>query len=173
MRKYLIGGIVGALLAISTQSYGEEFVSSIIGKQVQGQFPIKINGVKLNQSAAVVDGTSYLPVRAVGEALNMDVSFNADLGIELKKKGGNSVVIEPEKTAPTLQEIEEKIEANKVKRRAIDTWIGIANENLKYTKDNPEQNKEIQKEMEKYQSMLKDNEAELQDLEKQKAELSK
>lgn len=85
MRKYLIGMIVGIALTISATTYADD-ITSLIGKTVQGVFPVKVNGDILAKTAIVIDGTSYLPVRAIGDAIGYDVSFNADLGIELKQK---------------------------------------------------------------------------------------
>ncbi|MBA2936847.1 hypothetical protein HZF08_00845 [Paenibacillus sp. CGMCC 1.16610] len=85
MKKYIIGGIAGFLLATTLSAHAEE-VTSLIGKTIQGAFPFQIEGKTLATPAIVVDGTSYLPVRAFGEATGYDVSFDADLGISLKKK---------------------------------------------------------------------------------------
>lgn len=90
MKKFMMGLIVGVAITAAGSAYAEE-IQSLVGKTIQGQFPVKVAGVQLTEQAAVLDGTSYLPVRAIGEALNMDVSFNADLGIELKAKGDKSV----------------------------------------------------------------------------------
>jgi len=91
MKKYLIGFMAGIIATAAGTAYADDVVESIIGKKIEGQFPVKVAGKSLATQAAVVDGTSYLPVRAIGEALNMDVTFNADLGIELKEKGVDTV----------------------------------------------------------------------------------
>jgi len=72
-------------MATTLSAHAEE-VTSLIGKTIQGAFPIQLEGKTLNNPAIVVDGTSYLPVRAFGEATGYEVSFDADLGISLKKK---------------------------------------------------------------------------------------
>ncbi|MEC0229912.1 hypothetical protein [Paenibacillus alba] len=85
MKKYILGGITGFLVATTLSAHAEE-ITSMIGKTIQGAFPFQIEGKTLGTPAIVVDGTSYLPVRAFGEATGYEVSFNADLGISLKKK---------------------------------------------------------------------------------------
>lgn len=85
MKKYIIGGIAGFFLATTLSAHAEE-LTSLIGKTIQGAFPFQIEGKTIGTPAIVVDGTSYLPVRAFGEATGYDVSFDADLGISLKKK---------------------------------------------------------------------------------------
>ncbi|MFC5452882.1 hypothetical protein [Paenibacillus aestuarii] len=94
MKKYIIGGVAGFLMATTLSAHAEE-VTSMIGKMIQGAFPIQIEGKSLNNPAIVVDGTSYLPVRAFGEATGYEVSFDADLGISLKKKAELPVVPSP------------------------------------------------------------------------------
>lgn len=48
---------------------------SLVGRAVQGTYPVVLNGNTLGQTAIVIDGTSYLPVRAVADALNLKVEF--------------------------------------------------------------------------------------------------
>lgn len=91
----MIGGIAGFLLATTLSAHAEE-ITSLIGKTIQGAFPFQIEGKTLATPAIVVDGTSYLPVRALGEATGYDVSFDADLGISLKKKE-----VQPTPPSPT------------------------------------------------------------------------
>lgn len=89
MKKMIIAFIMGVAIATTGSVYAEE-IMSLIGTKitVEGQFPVKVNGVTVEKPAIVLfGGTSYLPVRAIGDALNMDVKFDADLGIELALKG--------------------------------------------------------------------------------------
>lgn len=90
MRKYIIGGMAGFALAFTVSAHAEEAVS-FIGRTVQGAFPVKLNGQTLNNQAIVVDGTSYLPVRAMGEALGYDIFFDADMGITLQKQADSDM----------------------------------------------------------------------------------
>ncbi|MFC0216047.1 hypothetical protein ACFFK0_26970 [Paenibacillus chartarius] len=87
MRKYIIGGIVGFTLAFSLSAHAEE-AAALIGRTVQGAFPVKLNGQTLPNQAIVVDGTSYLPVRAIGEALGYNIMFDPDMGITLERRTG-------------------------------------------------------------------------------------
>lgn len=82
MKKYIIGAVFGFLLATAFSAHADEVIS-LIGKQVQGTFPVKVFNKMLSDQAIVIDGTSYLPVRAIGEALNMQVSFDSQTGISL------------------------------------------------------------------------------------------
>lgn len=85
MKKILITLLSAVFVfAISPVVFAE--VESMIGKKVQGQFPVKVNGELLESQAIVIDGTSYLPVRAIGEALGKEIKFSSDLGIEVNDK---------------------------------------------------------------------------------------
>lgn len=74
MRKYLIGGIVGFTLALGVSAHAEE-VLSLVGKQVQGEVNVKLNGQTLDSKGAIIDGSSLLPVRTLAESLGLNVDF--------------------------------------------------------------------------------------------------
>jgi hypothetical protein len=86
MKKFILGVIVGIAVATTSSVYADE-IKSVIGKSIDGELPVKIAGKELDTQAIVVEGTSYLPVRAVGESLNMEVTYDASTGVELKQKG--------------------------------------------------------------------------------------
>lgn len=118
MKKVIIAFVCGVVVATAGSAYADD-IKSIVGMQIQGEFPVKVSGKQLDTKAAVLDGTSYLPVRAIGEALNMEVSFDADLGIELKAKEGNVL---PEKTKTPEQEalIEESRKISEKLKKSLD-----------------------------------------------------
>lgn len=148
MRKYLIGILIGAALMFSASAYAAD-ITSLIGKTVQGVFPVKVNGGLLPKTAIVIDGTSYLPVRSIGDAIGYDVSFNADLGIELKKKettlmttpAVNSLSVPistPTEQVFTLEVIETEIRFDKL-------FIGGLEYNLQNSPDNAENKAKLKK----------------------------
>lgn len=102
MKRYIIGGIAGFLMATAISAHAAEVVA-VVGKTIQGAFPIKIDGKTLDTPAIVVDGTSYLPVRAFGEAMGYNVSFDADLGISLSKKEEPAARPQPSPSEPPAQ----------------------------------------------------------------------
>lgn len=95
MKRTIVAFLAGVLLATAGSVYAED-IKTLIGKQIQGEIPVKINGEELDKKAIYVDGTSYLPVRAIGDALGMDVKYDADLGVELTPKEGEAVDTAPE-----------------------------------------------------------------------------
>lgn len=107
MRK-LVLIVVSALilLAFTPAVYAE--VQTLIGRKVQAEFPVTVNGSELGVRAIVIDGTSYLPVRAMGEALDMEIKFNAELGIEVYEKEASRVVESREQTIPSSQEMSDE-----------------------------------------------------------------
>jgi hypothetical protein len=88
MKKFWIGLIVGLILAIPVGAHADEVIS-LVGKTIQGEFDVSLNGKKLNNRAIVIDGTSYVPIREIGESFGLDVSFDSNKGISLKQKESN------------------------------------------------------------------------------------
>lgn len=86
MRKIILGVLIGLGLSIGVTTYAADIVS-LIGKKVDGSFPLYINDVRADKDVLVIDGTSYLPVRSAAALFGYDVSFNADLMVMLTKKG--------------------------------------------------------------------------------------
>lgn len=102
MRKYIIGAIIGSALTCSITAYADD-IQSIVGKTVQSEVPVKLDNQKLQANAAIVDGTSYLPVRAVSESLGLNVSYDAKTGISLTKKDDVTVSESPAPTNSSLE----------------------------------------------------------------------
>jgi hypothetical protein len=73
MKKFVLILVFALVLIGATVAYADD--SSLIGQAVQGVFPVYVNGSELTTQAIVIDGVSYLPTRAVAEALGANVSF--------------------------------------------------------------------------------------------------
>ena len=69
MRKYLIGFLIGIALMISTSTFADS-IKSLIGLTIQGEYPVTVNGKVLSAKAEVINGSSYLPVRVLSDAIN-------------------------------------------------------------------------------------------------------
>lgn len=89
MRKYIIGGLVGAALTFSVTAYGEDL--SKIGAKVQGEYTVVVDGATLPQKAVGIDGTTYAPLRAIGEELGYSVSFADGTVTYTEKEASNPV----------------------------------------------------------------------------------
>lgn len=80
-----IGILIGAAITVSATAAAEE-LQSLVGKKIDGEFTVTLNGKELAVKAGTIEGTSYLPVRAVSESLGLDVGFDSEKGISLAKK---------------------------------------------------------------------------------------
>jgi hypothetical protein len=85
MKKIVLGMLIGIGLSLGFTAYADDIVS-LIGKKVEGSFPLLINNIRADKDVLVIDGTSYLPVRSAAALFGYDVSFNADLMVILTKK---------------------------------------------------------------------------------------
>lgn len=95
MKRWSSVGLIIAWIALSTISVFAE-TEEIVGKKIEGVFKVKVNGKTLEKEAIVVEGTSYLPVRAVAESLGLEVEFNPNEGINLSKKGESTMPMQTE-----------------------------------------------------------------------------
>lgn len=174
MRKYIIGCFVGICLSFAVGAHAE--VVTLVGKAIEGTTSIKLNGVKLDKDVLIVDGSSYAPVRAIGETLGLDVDFkNGEVIMNDKPKEVKPVVVTPDKTeslkpSKTIEQLNSQIESIKVNMHANDMGIITLKEEMA---KNPTQKADYEKSI---QLMLDDKtkkELQIADLEKQKAELQK
>lgn len=74
MKKFISGILVGVTL-----TSGIAFAATHIAEDVT--FKIFVNGKEFTSAPAMaINGSTYLPLRAVGEALSIPVNWNSDLG---------------------------------------------------------------------------------------------
>lgn len=102
MKKYIIGAVFGFILSIGVSAHAE--VVNMIGKVVDGTFAVKVGDNTIDTPAIVIEGTSYLPVRAIGDAIGYTVGFDSDLGITLTPKAVTQQPFKP-KTPLPIQDI--------------------------------------------------------------------
>ncbi|MCY9593713.1 hypothetical protein PC41400_21545 [Paenibacillus chitinolyticus] len=145
MKKYLyllFGIFIGLGLSLGIGAHAE--VTSMIGKVVEGSFPVLINGEKSEKDALVVDGTSYLPVRSAGQLFGYDVSF-IDSQVILKAREG---VVNLEKLRSLQQEqtqINDEEAAAKLKK-----WEQEKKEWDKWQEDLEKEREEHKKDLEEW-----------------------
>ena len=68
-----MGLIIGAVLMMSGQLYA---AAPLIGKKVANTVSVKLNGKSIG-SGIIVDSTTYLPVRTVATALNLQTTYQS------------------------------------------------------------------------------------------------
>jgi len=82
MRKFIAGFICGAVLLFGTSVLAESV--TMVGKTIQSEIPVYLNGENLAVNAIAVDGASYLPVRVIASTLGAKVDFRGGV-IHLEK----------------------------------------------------------------------------------------
>lgn len=76
MKKIVAAFLVGALTMVSFQAFAS---SGFLGKKIDGETSLKINGKVVGQ-AIIVDGKSFAPVREVTNGVGGSVIFNKSGG---------------------------------------------------------------------------------------------
>lgn len=118
MRKFLIGVLVGYLLMMTTPVLADSILQSI--DVVLDSVQVQVDGEKLDANTILYNGSTYLPMRKVAEAVGKDVEWNGDTmtanivdiaaNIETKniKEGDNMVneftIIEEKNGIPIIAE---------------------------------------------------------------------
>lgn len=76
MKKDFIKGFVLGSLFFSTISF-----ATVAYEAITASFPILINGEvwESDKPTVVIDGSTYLPLKAIGDVLNVKVNWNSDL----------------------------------------------------------------------------------------------
>ncbi len=143
----LIGLIVGAVAVISSTAAAQTVINNMIGKTIDGQYPVSISGETLTNPAIVVDGTSYLPVRQFGQKAGYIVTFDPEGEITLEPDLSKIAIIHGKSTESKKWEddmnAKNKLEADKmnviinlgndIKKK--NNEIKLAEERIKTTKD--------------------------------------
>nr|WP_154895319.1 stalk domain-containing protein [Paenibacillus xylanexedens] len=70
---YIAGGIlIGFVLSTSAGAFADS-VKSLVGKKVSGEYTVIVDGLKLADKGAIIDGRANVPVRGISEALGADI----------------------------------------------------------------------------------------------------
>lgn len=131
MKKYVAGLMFLALILLPIHALSD----NMIGKKIEVEVPVKLNGEYLNVNAIGVNGTTYLPVRAAFEAVGADVKWddaarevviNLDLSDQQEDPSTNDVeggevleieveeeIIDEDEILARISEIEKLIDTNK------------------------------------------------------------
>lgn len=172
MRKYIIGAIIGFCLSLGIGAHAE--VSSFVGRVIEGAFPVTYEDAPIGDGL-VIDGTTYLPVRKLGEAMDLAVFFDPEMGVSLKKVisiTGATYDLESA-TEEDFQKVSIPTTDNPKKIQEIDSSIrSIQLEIPTYEKliESHKRNNRPYTDTENSLTKLKEN---LAELERQKAEITK
>jgi archaellum component FlaF (FlaF/FlaG flagellin family) len=88
MKKFVAGLLVGVLVSTGFAYAAQKYTASVV------PYKILVNGkvfTNTDKPAVNIDGSTYLPLRAMGEALNVAVNWNAKLKqVEIGDMNGSS-----------------------------------------------------------------------------------
>jgi hypothetical protein len=176
MRKYVIGFLVGVLCASVAPAYGA--VSSLVGKKVSGEYTVKVDGTTLSNKSVAIDGTTYAPLRAIGDATGYDVSFENKTVVFTKKesesKGSDQVTNDQTTTenpnAASIAEIDAQLTG--LRKQLINISNELTSLNAKYmTSDDETLKSSLRSQADVLKEQYKQIEAQIKELESRKAEL--
>lgn len=76
MKKFITGFIVGALIFSVVGAFAATYVAQTV------EFKVLVNGEEFESDppALAIEGRTYLPLRAIGDALGVPVEWNTELG---------------------------------------------------------------------------------------------
>lgn len=94
MRKFLIGVLVGCLLMMTTPVLADSILQSI--DVVLDNVQVQVNGEKLDVNTILYNGSTYLPMRKVAEAVGKEVNWNQETMTAniIEKKDGDNMATE-------------------------------------------------------------------------------
>lgn len=182
VKKLLIGIMIGLIMSVPVTAFADE-IQSMIGKVVEGTFPLKIDGQRAERDVLVIDGTSYIPVRAASELFGYDVLFNPEGEVVLQKKGASARQVNPQlkELNAEIKETSRKIEelyGEKHGLQELYDWLqksakleNTTVEELEKGRVLPITTKQYQEGVQRIDSELNTLQQQLAELEQQKAEL--
>ena len=84
MKKYVIGIIIGVTLAISSQAVAG--TTSNMGKKVQAEYIVTVDGGSLDVKAVNIGGVTMSPNRALADAVGYNIALENGVVVFTKKK---------------------------------------------------------------------------------------
>ncbi|RXZ83368.1 hypothetical protein EBB07_06020 [Paenibacillaceae bacterium] len=183
MKKFVVGVICGAVVSLGISVSAAEIKNSFVGKKVQSEMTVSVNGKLVSGTAIVIDGASYLPVRAFTNAVGGKVESIKDGRISVVTKD-ESNTNKPKNGARTkeLENAEENVSKKRVERDNLKFEVESLEGGIKYRIDEDKEFMDMEgnlfryKDTQEYQNDLKslaDKKARIEQLDKEIAELEK
>ena len=176
MKKFIAGAVFGAILASTVTAYG---ATTLIGKKIQGETDVIVDGTKLD-TAIIVDGKSYAPLRSIGSAAGYEVGFTSDKQITLTSSviedttTPSTPTISTETTTTTTTTDSTPVNgggSSTMTLEGLNGNINITESDIQGTKSLIGVTSQTDPDYQRLVNYLKELEAKLEDLKKQKAEL--
>ncbi|MEK4117705.1 stalk domain-containing protein [Paenibacillus sp. FSL W8-0919] len=105
---YVFGGVLIGLVLTTSASVFADSVKSMIGKKVTGEYTVIVNGQKLTEKGAIIDGKANVPVRAVSESLGADIKVSGKT-ITITTESAEEDVVTNRYSGQSRSEIKEAI----------------------------------------------------------------
>lgn len=177
MKKKLLGTVLVALL-IPLAAHA----SSFVGKVIEGTFPLYIDGQRVAQDVIVVEGTSFIPVRAASELFGYDVTFDETTRtVLLNKQQAEEMqiqTIEPQMEIQSLgddgmdkENIQYMIDGLEIQLVSIEQSIIAYQYQIQKLEEKESLSPDEQQWMQEYRDRLDEIRPKLQELQQQKADL--
>jgi len=91
MKKFILGFICGAVLFVAIGVIATTFTAEVV------QFPVFVNGDEFTSDPmpVLIEGRTFLPLRAMGDALGVEVYWNEELRqVEVGERVENNIIEE-------------------------------------------------------------------------------
>jgi len=121
MKRFILGVICGALLFGGTSVLAESI--SLVGKTIDTEIPVYFNEEPLAAKAIAVEGTSYLPVRTVGNTLGATIEYR-DGAVYVEQADQYEVIKEK-----VLKDLKLEMQREEIQKEI--SKLQTANENLR------------------------------------------
>lgn len=75
MKKFILGVLVGVSITASSSVFADDIISKV-DAYINPTIPVTLDGktITLNKPVAVIDGSSYLPLKDLGSAIGKEVN---------------------------------------------------------------------------------------------------
>lgn len=121
MKKYIAGFIAGVFATVGITAFADEVRSFIAEKAT---FEVYVAGEKFESEKppVVIEGSTYLPLKATGEALGVDVTWNEkERRVEIGEMENQIVAPEPVQTNTNRESFGANIQTYRYRSDIIET----------------------------------------------------
>lgn len=167
----MVGMFVGAFLMIAGTALAEE-ITSFVGKTVQGEYPVTVDGKQIGDSI-IVEGSSFLPVRSFGESLGYKVEFHSEEGVILTSNKESVVESYDPETIYKILDLDKQIQNKKLEIKSYENRIKLNEGSIKSSKESGGNPQELLDFNKQFEAKIVELQEQLAELEHQKETLIK
>lgn len=132
MKKFILGFIAGGIICATITGFATEAWQNIT--VLPNTIKVVVNGKEVQADNFLYNDTTYLPIRAVSEALGKDVQYDAETSTAIISNETDTVT--PEPTMPALSEIPpQATELNPVFSTNYDQSNGLTSDGIPISVD--------------------------------------